>query len=281
MEKRIRYCTVYSKQLVKLLEDYQVPYSRSDGELRENGFDYLMYTISERHPQFALLSEQFHGLPQVSILESVRYSEQERLQAEWLTVRAITAKVELCREEETFACSGYYQQGDKAHHRVLTGAPFYLTGPLRHSRHQNFFCSDEATDHHIFCTERARQVLESAEAEINFARVLYDSTGDPVADLYYLAFRKTLPAEAVVSDNCPEEYLCPCCGQRTFFPPIDPLKVKGKDLAGCRNACKTAEIFSSGGNFAYPLNLISQALYRLLKENMLLRGLEFAPVEIV
>ena len=281
MEKRIRYCTEYSEQLVRLLEEHQVPFTRSGEELRQNGFDFLMYTVSERHPQFALLSERFNGLPQVSILESVHYSEQERLQAEWLTVRAITAKVELCREEETFACSGYYQQGDKARHRVLTGAPFYVAGSLRHSRHQNFFCSDEATDHHIFCTERARRVLESAEAEINFANVLYDATGDPVADLYYLAFRKTLPAEAVVPDNCPEEYLCPCCGRRTFFPPIYPLKVRGEALAGCRNACKTAEIFSSGGNFAYPLNLISQALYRFLKENALLRGLEFVPVEIV
>ena len=281
MERRIRYCTEYSDRLVRLLEEHQVPYTRSDAELRQYGFDVLVYTLSERHPQFQLLSKRLKGLSQASVLESVHYSEKERMDAEWLTVRAISAKMELRREEETFACRGYYRDGDMAHHRELTGAPFYVSGPLRHGCRQNFFCSDAASDYHIFCTERAKQILESADAEICFAEVLRASTGEPVGDLYYMAFQNPLPAEAVVPDNCPEQYVCSCCGVRTYFPPMYPLKVRRSSLDGCRNACRTAEMFSFGGNLAFPIPLISQSLYRALKENALLRGLEIEPVEVV
>ena len=281
MEKRIRYSTEYSDQLARLLEDHKVPYTRSDEELRRNGFDDLVYTISERHPQFELLSKRLISFPQTSVLETVHYSEQERLNAEWLTIRAFSTKVVLCREEETFVCSGYYKDGAMAHHRGLTGAPFYVAGPLRHSRHQNFFCSHEASDYHIFCTGRSKQTLESADAEICFAKVLRASTGEPIDDLYYMDFQNPLPVEAVFPDNCPEQYICPCCGRITYFPPMYPLKIRRGDFAGCRTACKTAEMFSFGGNITFSLPMISQALYRVLKENALLRGLDISPVEIV
>ena len=281
MEKRIRYCTGDSGTLEKLLEEYQIKYTRSEEELRDKGIDWLTYTVSERHPHFDLLTERLKRFTHVSVLEFVHYSEKERLDAEWLTVRATSGKVELRREEETFVCSGEYDNGKKARHRRLTGAPFYVAAPLRHSGLQDFFYSYEASDYHIFCTERARQVLESAGAEIRFAEVLRASTGAPVGDLNYMAFQNPLPAEAVVPDNCPEQYVCPCCGVRTYFPPLYPLKVKKRYLDGCSTACRTAEMFSFGGNITVPIPMISQSLYRVLKENALLRGLDVEPVELV
>ena len=211
----------------------------------------------------------------------MHYSEQERLNAEWLTIRAFSTKVVLCREEETFVCSGIYENGNKAHHRRLSGKPFYVAKPIRHSTLQGFFCSYEVSDYHIFCTERAKQALESNGAEISFEEVLCDSTGAPAGDLYYMAFQNLLPAEAVLPDNCPEQYVCPCCGRITYFPPMYPLKMKRDYLTACRTACRTAEMFSYGGNFTVSLPLISQSMYRVLKEQKLLRGLDICPVEVV
>ena len=143
---------------------------------------------------------------------------------------------------------------------------------------QIFFCSEAFSPFQLFCTERARKALQSMQAPAVFREVLHSRTEAPVGDLYFVEIQPELPPDAVDLRCAREVYPCPCCGKKTYCPPLLPLQVDRSALLQQSILCKTAEIFSYGGNLAFPITLISHELYQTLKEGKLDRGLHFRPV---
>ena len=278
MEKQIRYCTPFREDLLEYLYRNQIGFERSDEQMRASGFDWLIYTISDRDANFRQYVSYLQSIEHGSVISDVLFSEKERSAAEWLSCRAKTAKVELEREEDTITLSERYDGGEKARHRFLSGKPFYVSRPVRHSASQHFFCSDSASFYHIFCDERAKEALSPFCDAVAFREVLHARTEAPMTDLYYLEIKQAISSNAMDLAASPEQYICPICGRKTFFPPDPPLRVKRDALRSMPAICKTEEIFSFGGNLAVPLNLVSQEVYQLMVTNRLGRGLRFDPV---
>ena len=133
MEKRIRYCSPFHKDLQAFPQNNQIPFERTDEGMRENGFDMLTFTISDRDERFREYTDFLQAFQHGSVLSDVLFTEKERADAAWLTCRATSAKVELEREEDTFRLEELYEGGAKARHRCLCGNPFYVSRPVRHA----------------------------------------------------------------------------------------------------------------------------------------------------
>lgn len=276
MEKQVRYCTPFSSDIVAYLKTNGIPFfNTGEGKKR-----WIIYTISDKDTLFMQHCSFLQSLDHVSVIQSVKYSEKEITSAAWLTCEAVTAKVHLEREEETFAVTETYDRG-KAYHRSLTGRPFYTSKPVGHSPLQNFFYSYQLTPSHLFCTEYAKKALQFMNPSIKFEEVLHSKTERPIADLFYVDIQQELPSDAVNVDCAREEYRCPRCGKITYCPPLLPLQIYREYLPDNAAVCKTAEIFSLGGNLSFSVNLVSQRFYQAIKANNLGRGLRFAPVALV
>ena len=281
MELHIRYCLTYSQQLENYLFANQITYRRTD---EKSGLDALIFTITDRNDQFQRLKQELLPMAEGegTVLEYAEYSEAERRAAPWLTCRAITGgKLQLARETETFTCKEYISE-DRAYHRFLSGKPFYTNKPVRHTPSQNFFWAYGATDHNLFCTERAKKLLEQFAAPVAFRDVLHAKTEQPIGDLYYMDILCCLPDDAVDLSCAYEEYTCPICGQKTWFPPkTQPLLVKESALAEAPAICKTPQVFSYGGNISFSIILFSQNMYQTLRGHKMDRGLEFEPIRLI
>ena len=260
MERRIRYCTPYRAELLDFLLKSGIPFERTDAETRKGGYDWLIFTISDRNERFLEYVDFLQAFQHVSVLSDVLFTEKERSEAAWLTCSATSAKVELEREEETFRLEERYEGGSKARHRSLCGKPFYASRPVRHPAAQHFFCSDSASEYHLFCDDRAKKLLSQYSGAVAFREVLHARTEQPMADLYYLEIRQRINTAAIDLTRAPEQFICPICGKITFFPPAPPLSIQKEALLDMPAICKTEEIFSFGGNLAVPINLVKQEL---------------------
>ena len=281
MERRIRYCTPYRAELRDFLFHNGIPFERTEEGMRASGYDWLTFTISDHYERFREYVEFLQAFQHVSVLSDVLFTEKERSEAAWLTCSATSAKVELEREEETFRLEERYEGGAKARHRSLCGKPFYVSRPVRHTAAQHFFCSDSASEYHLFCDDRAKKLLSQFSGAVEFREVLHARTEQPMADLYYLEIRQSIDPAAIDLAGAPEQFICPVCGKKTFFPPAPPLSIQKEALLDMPAICKTEEIFSFGGNLAVPINLVKQEVYQLIVANKLGRGLRFDPVIVI
>ena len=154
-----------------------------------------------------------------------------------------------------------------------------MSKPLSRRPNQHFFTACGAEDH-LFCTERAKILLEALDLPLAFQAVCHYKTGNPIGDLYDVQILTELPFDALELSNSEETYTCHVCGKQTFLPPLQ-LRLRGAYLEGMPMICATKPVFGWGGNYAARINLISHDLYLYLKKNELTRGLRVDPVELI
>ena len=259
--------------LEALLEKYGVSYK---GFEMPDKREYASFDIPETSPAYAAFRQLRPDEP--APIRNAVFTERERENARWLTCTALTAKVELQKEEASFTCSEFFGEG-MAHHRTWNGGPFYVSKPLSRRPNQHFFTACGAEDH-LFCTERAKTLLEALNLPLAFQAVCHYKTGNPIGDLYDVQILTELPFDALELSNSEETYPCPVCGKQTFLPPLQ-LRLRGAYLEGMPMICATKPVFGWGGNYAARINLISHDLYLYLKKNELTRGLRVDPVELI
>lgn len=273
---------------MKVIRHYVCPASDVLCEfLNQNGISYqqvgtewlcrqICFDIAECAPAFSMLAEM--QLENCIITKQVQYTRLEIQNAEWLTCTPTTVKLNLANEDISFSVSERFGNG-KAHHRILTGKPFYISAPIVHNHNQHFFTAYEATNQ-LFCTEYAKVLMQEHNYPLSFRAVRSSKTDMPIGDLYDICIPYVLPPEALELSNSENTFFCPVCGAKTFLPPLQ-LQIYRKSLNHAANICKTASVFGWGGNYAAPINIISHDVYRFLSEYHLTRGLQFEPITLV
>lgn len=236
----------------------------------------IYFDIAENDPAFSMLAEM--QLENCIITKRIQYTKREIQDAAWLTCTPTTAKINLVNEDVSFAVFERFGSG-KAHHRVLTGKPFYISAPIVHNRNQHFFAAYAATNQ-LFCSEHAKVLLQENNFPLSFRAVRSSKTDMLIGDLYDILIPNILPREALELSNSEETFFCPVCGAKTFFPPLS-LRIYRKYLENAPDICKTVSVFGWGGNYAAPINIISHDVYLFLVEKHLTRGLRLEPIALV
>lgn len=267
------YVCLASDELCEFLNQNGIPYQQVSAEWLNRQ---IYFDITECSPAFSMLTEM--QLKNCIITKRVQYTRREIQNAAWLTCTPSTVKLNLVNEDISFSASERFGSG-KAHHRVLTGKPFYVSAPIVHNHNQHFFAAYEATNQ-LFCTEHAKMLMQENNFPLSFRAVRSSKTDMPIGDLYDIFIPYSLPPEALELSNSEETFFCPVCGARTFLPPL-PLQIYRKSLSHAPNICKTASIFGWGGNYAAPINIISHDVYLFLAKNHLTRGLQLEPIVLV
>ena len=263
--------------LQKLLQESQIQYER-EKEL-SSLLGWIYFDVSEQNPAFLHIRELCGEDGEDAVLTyKVRFTSNELQAARWLVFESLTEKIDLVREDITFSCAEIIE-GGKAYHRYLSGKPFYVSKPPKHTKQQHFFSSSAATSC-LFCTTHAKKILEEFSSAVKYEPVLQSSTGLPIGDLFYMNFQETIPKAAIDVTGVEETFICPVCQRQTYLPPIQ-LRIDKKYFSDSVDFYKTDCIFSCGGNLAFCMNIVSQRGYQAIIKKALHRGLEFTPVQLV
>ena len=211
-------------------------------------------------------------------VQSREYTQQELLDAEWLTMRCFHPTLDLVREEEAFAFSEPFG-GGKYRHRELVGNTFYLKKPVKWGN-RHFVSDGSLGNQHLFCDPLARSILENAHLPLKFHDVLQAKTALPIGNVFYVELLDVLPQEAIVFGGGEEKSVCESCGKTQYQIDDMYLLTIREEYLKSRLLCKTQPIFALGKYYTEPFNLVSSQVYRMIQENDLSRNLVFEPVSM-
>lgn len=267
----------------------------------------LIFDVAEAAPHFIEVERLLPPLTTSEELESLLaqnkpfpcarvsytpvFSEDELLAAEWLEFRAVSLKVNPQNDEtlwKTFcippgaaAKPGMCVMG---HHFVID-EPFVLEQPVK-MRPTQFFCTSAVFQQAVFCSARAKEILEAENLRgITFLPVMKRGGETACDDLFQLD-AATIPAEALVPLQYMEQKRCEFCGM-PLLTPLDGRERFGIDRRFLDNSVdiyKTPPMFAET-NARIPFTckeryLISAKFYRVLKQKRMTRGLKLAPLPV-
>lgn len=267
----------------------------------QSGWYTLIFDVPENHPQMAeleaLLPEE---TPTGEDLDSdeestfilcwAEYSEADRMNAEWLEVLSTFMNVipveELIDGEEkrNYKETCFLRFSEREHYPIYAHSvlmdPCVVSRPVKWRN--KYFCSMDTDQSVLFCSEEARRILtENHVTGIEFQPVIKKSTRAPREDLYRLQSSYTISDKALLPLNNMESSLCPVCGQQRLrsLGQKSRYGVWKDSIDKNIDFCTTPPMFHFESG--YNVFLISQRLYRILKENKMTRSLIFTPLETV
>lgn len=216
-----------------------------------------------------------------------QYSEEERKSAKWLMMDPITQKVEPRNVETMFAITcvvGKTKTGlDLGRHRVQI-EPYMTTKNIKFGNSQ-FFYGNYMHDSHIFCDDRARQIIENAGLRgVCFENVLKWKTREPLPNMYQIMPENIVPDGVLVGDREIEEYTCEICGMTILRMTGGRAKygILADKLDPDIDFYQTLPIAAGRQDvppyIAGTMIIISQRAYQVFAEKKMKRAVRFTPL---
>ena len=159
MRVKHHFCCDSSRSLTDALERNGIPCEHAvwDG-IRPETVTFDLYEDSAAFGEITALAGS-------GDVQSREYTQQELLDAEWLTMRCFHSTLDLVREEEAFAFLEPFGDG-KYRHRELVGTTFYLKKPVKWGK-RHFVSDGSLGNQHLFCDPLARSILENGRKSIH------------------------------------------------------------------------------------------------------------------
>lgn len=280
----------------RLEKEYRIPckafYTPADNRLHTIFFD-----IEETHSRF---HEILSFLPPPNISSSTQegfviiqyypvYSEEEYLSAKWLSVRSSFSKVIPENEDALTKLQCIYGQsefGYSLYRHADEAGTYIVKSPVKWGR--NHLASSVSSEYRLFCDDTARNILQQHCIKgIDFRPVIKKSSGKPIENLHQMENVFTVPDSGIVGLEYTSEAICDRCGMKMihFHDPRYRYAIRADSIPAEVDFARTPPLFalcySEELSAGYYRTLISQKLYRVLKENMLDRSLWFIPIDVV
>ena len=259
----------------------------------------IVFDLEETHPQFeeivnAIAQDTWDDSDYPAEGNGVRvyipvYSEEEYLSSKWLTVRSSFSKVYVTNEDQLCHKACIFGKDKFGHLRgrhVFEAGGCVVKSPVKWGRTR--FASSMTNESRLFCDDAARSILEQHQISgIEFLQVIKKSTKQPMDDIHQLINTFTVPNGGIVGLDYTTDYVCSECGMNMLCWSDQRFKfgIRSGSIPEGLDFCRTLPLFLGSEPDktygAHALTLISQKMYRTLKDNMLDRSLWFEPVDII
>lgn len=279
MRIRRHYCMRDKFGLVKFLNRFQIMYETAGMENELYSFD--LYEDQDVYKKF---KERFPFISRFDSFNTIEYSKEEIEKAEWLFIRSQSIKVQweydekaykqLCPYKPLFQKELCYRHSEQTHILSVTKAVKWGT--------RQFFSGPNAADDIIFCSERAKSILENRWNGLEFWPVKKCNSSKNVADLYQLFFAKCLPIDALSGGKMA---VCKGCGRKILrvSDGTNQLAINRKYLQDQRNVYNTGEVLTGYiiGSNTFSLNIVPQDFYQYCERHGMNRGMIYESVNLV
>ena len=270
-----------SPSLSTALKTFQVEFT--EGFLptqNQEQVSFLAFDIGEADENYPII---LNYLPSDYLdIRYSKYSEEDLLQSEWLTMRCTNSEFDLSYVERLFP---FVKPASpcRAICKHIKWDQLYMSKPINW-RKKHFASSYELGTNYLFCDDYAKQILEQFGAEITFETILHSRTKVPLENNYFMHLKDELPLDAITFYGEERACICEACG-RNFYTINEPgtyqLHIYKSYLQGRNCICKTPDVFALAQISSHPFILVSQTLYRQLREKHATKNLVFEPVILV
>lgn len=206
------------------------------------------------------------------------YTEQERSNAEWLTLRSTNNKLEAEELEKTFVGRCPFKVcRSQSHYHHEQVAPYSFRKPIKWGKNHFYSCYFSSY-YTIFCDALAKQFIEeSGLSGIDILPVMRYKSNIQLDDIFQIKATTFLPDEALVIDESFREVKCPICGEISYDDCSFSKLIVKKDFLPDVDFCSTNAIFGDIGQHSF--NIVSGLLYHKFKEAGMTRNLLFEPLQ--
>lgn len=280
MRVKHHYCLGNKIGLLKFLNKFQIPYQTCEIE------DYKSYSFDlyEDQEVYVRFRACFPFVSRLDSIKTIEYSKAEIENAEWLTVQNISIKVQWEYDENAFKqlCPYKIPFIKEVYHRHLEQADILsVTKPVKWGTRQ-FFSGPSAADDIIFCSKRAKLLLENRWVGLEFWPVKKYNTSKQLEDLYQLYFAECLPIEAFSGGQLA---ICKGCGRKIMriTEGVHQLVIDSKYLQDQKSVYKTGEVLTREliGCNTFSLNIVSQEFYQYCEKHGMNRGMIYEPINLI
>ena len=275
MRKKLYYCDSYHKRLETLLQKNQVSYNIVK-DVKEKPL-LISFSLYEESPVCQFIQLYTRAKPIVTN----EFTNQELMEAEYLTVIPVVQCVEIMNTQEAFlyACKRRAFLGrEKYEHREQIEK---LEVKSRSLPRQTFLFSEATGSTEIFGKRTFRDIVQRENISgIQFLPVLDTKSKEERNGLFQIRANQTVEASKIIVDKDIKVKKCPVCGKLRYICGQDHLltiNCYSTDLGS--DFYQTEAIFGEG--FGYRYYIISNQLYRLLLKYGLNKNLRFEPVELL
>lgn len=259
-----------------------------------------IFDLPENHPNLSEI-EQIIPVPtdvitplpnkkNMTVIWTPVYTEKERMQADFLEVRCVAQKVCAANPAEVWTNTCYrdtqhYKDGttfDRHYHSAFNG---HVICRSSISWGQRYFAGYDMDPYMLFCREEARDILtRHGMLGIDYRPVIKHSTGLPMEGMYCMLSKTAFPADCFGVIANAHARQCPVCGKRIWQtdnmrvqygivkPPPDDLDFYVTE------PCISGPAEDPANFWGRSTCIISQRMYRLLKEMHMTRALVFTPL---
>ncbi len=206
------------------------------------------------------------------ITKSSHYTKRELDDAKWLSVLCYWDKVDIPTENAYDSTFSIVCENCKAKKQI----DYYKIGSsVKWQKHKNFCATSDGRWDTLFCSEYAKQVLDSNGIKgITFSPVLNYKTLEPISDIYQLCIDVVKDPFNLNIVPKPEINICDICGE-IKYKLSDYLAVLSFDVDLVDH---NVDIFVIPVNIAgYCLVVVSNKLYKILKYVLKDSTLDFKP----
>lgn len=268
--------------IISFLDKYKIPYKVDS--LPESQYKICTFDLYEDQEVFKLFNHRFHIFPGYDTFKSIEYSKQEIESAEWLTLRSIGTKVQWEYEEDAFQTTCAYKRLfiKELYYRHSVQVDILSASKAIKWGARQYFSGPNAADDFLFCSEKARKLLNGRWEGLEFWPVRKYNSTKYISDLYQLVFKEYLPIEAISGGKVIQ---CKGCGKKImrFAEGIQGLEIKKEYLNNPFKVYRTDDVLTEQriGCTTFSVNIVSREFYQYCEVNQMNRGMVYEPIKLV
>ena len=272
MKKKIDFCEQNKEKLIRYLQKENIKYKLiGDDKLVPKMICFSCF-------DYELTNELVKLIKHEAIVSNF-FSDEELLNASFLTLRPQNGCIEIVNEEEAFDffcpikslfTNGKYRHKEQKADFVIANVSFPKT---------IFLLSEDSGKHYIFTRKETYDFLKKNKITGIVSRSVLQKQGNVLSEsnLLQIGSDKKIPYKEIFCGENVKVKKCSFCGTYTINIMQDyQLMLKGKAQDYTDDFYQTEAVFGPG--ITKPLFVVSNKFYKLLVENKMNKGLTFEPV---
>lgn len=276
-----RFCMRYETELIKFLDENNIKYKLSGplGDFFSNGTPVPVFAIFEikgHLPIVDYLCDNFRCQPQINVF----YSTKEINNAPFIWITPKKQIIDIVNEEKAyyFSCRRVVMDGTTRSRHQRQIQPFMISKEPS-TKTQTAFWTSSTGFSEVFADKRVKEIVEFSNLQgVEFRETILRN-GSHSNNIFQLTTCNKISSDYIVFGKGEEEIICPMCGKKQYaLNNIYQLHLNLDIDKFTEDLYITEDIFGSG--IPYPIYLISQRFYQLLKKHKLNSNMHCDPVII-
>ena len=275
MKYQYYFYELYKAEIEEYLKEKQIHYKKNESNVVG---DSLVFSVWSNTRDSEMILRELKHLGVGDPLVFASYSASEINNAKFLVMRGMKQKIDImnCENAYHYSCRWTTSMGvEKVKHEEQIDRFTIRKEPS--TKTTTAFWSEDTGHAELFTDKRVCElVTEQGLKGIEFENVI-DRKGVCSENIFQVKSPHLIKRDCIEMGHGERKVVCHICGKEQFFiNDIFQLHLDFSKLPAESDLYITERMWGEG--IAYPLYIISQRFYQLLKQNKLIGGINFSPV---